>query len=145
MPPEYQNGWPTTAATGYEDASGEITLIPPTSVVNPITKCVHCNSTTAPHYRPDQNGHLICNNCSARPAQQTANRPNRSKAKAAPAVNNNRRTGIVCANCHTSTTTLWRRNNSGDPVCNACGLYYKLHNVSCWELGVVVGLYNILI
>lgn len=41
-----------------------------------------------------------------------------------------RRTGVQCANCRTSNTTLWRRNNNGEPVCNACGLYYKLHNVS---------------
>ena len=39
------------------------------------------------------------------------------------------RTGLECANCHTTHTTLWRRNNQGEPVCNACGLYYKLHNV----------------
>lgn len=37
--------------------------------------------------------------------------------------------GTFCANCKTSTTTLWRRNTSGESVCNACGLYYKLHNV----------------
>ncbi|OCT83365.1 hypothetical protein XELAEV_18025905mg [Xenopus laevis] len=41
-----------------------------------------------------------------------------------------RRAGTCCANCQTSTTTLWRRNANGDPVCNACGLYYKLHNVN---------------
>jgi hypothetical protein len=41
-----------------------------------------------------------------------------------------RRNGVNCANCKTSTTTLWRRNNQGEPVCNACGLYYKLHNVN---------------
>lgn len=41
-----------------------------------------------------------------------------------------RRAGTSCANCKTSTTTLWRRNQNGEPVCNACGLYYKLHNVS---------------
>lgn len=42
-----------------------------------------------------------------------------------------KRAGTLCANCHTSTTTLWRRNANGEPVCNACGLYFKLHNVSC--------------
>lgn len=41
-----------------------------------------------------------------------------------------RRAGTSCANCKTTTTTLWRRNQNGEPVCNACGLYYKLHNVS---------------
>lgn len=45
-------------------------------------------------------------------------------------TNGNRRVGVTCANCRTSNTTLWRRNNNGEPVCNACGLYYKLHNVS---------------
>ena len=43
------------------------------------------------------------------------------------------REGTICANCKTTTTTLWRRNNNGEPVCNACGLYHKLHNVSSFH------------
>ncbi|GAA49239.1 GATA-binding factor A [Clonorchis sinensis] len=38
-----------------------------------------------------------------------------------------RRIGLVCTNCETTQTTLWRRNADGQPVCNACGLYQKLH------------------
>ncbi|XP_059087500.1 uncharacterized protein LOC131883913 isoform X2 [Tigriopus californicus] len=34
-----------------------------------------------------------------------------------------------CANCSTQTTSLWRRNSNGSPVCNACGLYWKLHGI----------------
>ncbi|KAL1783544.1 erythroid transcription factor [Sigmodon hispidus] len=41
-----------------------------------------------------------------------------------------KRAGTQCTNYQTTTTTLWRRNASGDPVCNACGLYYKLHQVN---------------
>ena len=47
-----------------------------------------------------------------------------------PKQTTTRREGTVCANCKTTQTTLWRRNNNGEPVCNACGLYHKLHNVS---------------
>ena len=33
----------------------------------------------------------------------------------------------ICTNCKTNKTSLWRRNTSGAPVCNACGLYFKMH------------------
>ena len=73
--------------------------------------------------------------------------PSRSKSGAAPPPTGNRRTGMNCANCRfefreyyflltakiyhsTNTTTLWRRNNAGEPVCNACGLYFKLHGIN---------------
>ncbi|GAB5589965.1 Suppressor of ferric uptake 1 [Umbelopsis nana] len=36
---------------------------------------------------------------------------------------------MTCANCSTTTTPLWRRDEEGNTICNACGLYYKLHNV----------------
>ena len=33
----------------------------------------------------------------------------------------------TCSNCSTSVTSLWRKSVSGSAVCNACGLYYKMH------------------
>jgi GATA-binding protein, other eukaryote len=35
----------------------------------------------------------------------------------------------TCTNCSTQTTPLWRRNPEGHPLCNACGLFLKLHGV----------------
>ncbi|KAF9083176.1 putative electron transfer flavoprotein subunit [Mortierella sp. AD031] len=49
-----------------------------------------------------------------------------------PSYNQQQPTGrqhLVCANCRTTTTPLWRRDSEGNTICNACGLYFKLHNV----------------
>lgn len=36
---------------------------------------------------------------------------------------------LQCTNCHTRTTPLWRKTAQGDLLCNACGLFYKLHGI----------------
>ncbi|KAL7077555.1 hypothetical protein ACQ4LE_003414 [Meloidogyne hapla] len=33
----------------------------------------------------------------------------------------------MCYNCETCVTTIWRRDKNKKLVCNACGLYFKLH------------------
>ncbi|CZR61826.1 uncharacterized protein PAC_11723 [Phialocephala subalpina] len=35
-----------------------------------------------------------------------------------------------CTNCETKTTPLWRRTLAGAPLCNACGLYFRLHGIN---------------
>ncbi|EMG49511.1 hypothetical protein G210_5718 [Candida maltosa Xu316] len=46
----------------------------------------------------------------------------------APSTNSSKKI-LECTNCQTRTTPLWRKSNNGDLLCNACGLFYKLHGV----------------
>ncbi|XP_015252937.1 PREDICTED: erythroid transcription factor [Cyprinodon variegatus] len=91
-------------------------------------ECASCGTRSALLWRRVAAAEHLCYTCSLRAddGRKDRNTPLlRPRRRAMAAA----RRGTRCSNCETETTSLWRRNAAGEPVCNACGLYYKLHQV----------------
>ncbi|CUS25079.1 LAQU0S26e00562g1_1 [Lachancea quebecensis] len=61
-------------------------------------------------------------------SNDAARKPSANDATAGASASGGK-TDTKCTNCHTKTTPLWRRDPQGNPLCNACGLFLKLHGV----------------
>ena len=94
-------------------------------------------------WRRDAEGRSVCNACGLYYKLHKVNHPHPTESLVASLDDNrlvslisqdkdtqiSQRAGMRCSNCGTGVTTLWRRSHEGEPICNACGLYYKLHKV----------------
>ncbi|KAJ3271985.1 hypothetical protein HDV01_004757 [Terramyces sp. JEL0728] len=107
-----------------------------------VRKCTGCGTTSTPLWRRNNLGEVVCNACGLYLKSNQQKRPKYLRKDYAephersfqfhwshPAVQPERQStpSNKCFNCNTTDTPLWRRDLEGNSICNACGLYYKLH------------------
>lgn len=79
---------------------------------------------------------LVSNNSNNNVTKRQPKKPRRKNSIGnSPDSNNNNNNAnssnknTKCNNCQTYTTPLWRKDTQGNSLCNACGLFLKLHGV----------------
>ncbi|KAI5921796.1 hypothetical protein F4810DRAFT_712220 [Camillea tinctor] len=96
---------------------------------NPFDRLAQSNPNSPP---PDAPGNVsgFSSVAPSRPASPPGSKHGSSSNLQAAAGNQgDGNSPTTCTNCFTQTTPLWRRNPEGQPLCNACGLFLKLHGV----------------
>lgn len=121
-----------------EAASTSATTIPAPSSNTTSSEeapiCSNCGTDNTPLWRRDHNMLLLCNACGLYLKIHKTHRPlllrkrqqlNSTRASQSQDACSGPSSG--CTNCGTKVTPLWRKGISGAVLCNACGLYLKLH------------------
>lgn len=101
-------------------------------------KCTKCGLYNIQLQRSDITKGSVCLQCSkgsekkAKPAASLSKETGRGRS-ISPVTSTRPpkpQSQKVCFNCATNATPIWRRDGEGNQVCNACGLFWKIHQAS---------------
>jgi GATA-binding protein len=88
------------------------------------------SSPSPPNSPSDENASLTGFSSIAVPKLSSSElNPQSNRISRVSSVDSEKHDQISCSNCSTNTTSLWRRTREGLPICNACGLFTRLHGI----------------